>query len=635
MFALQNIIKMKNFIFVLLLMLAISTSPAKSQDISNFPINSYVVDLGNFLSPADSINLCRQINEYRKSTMVEMAIITIPNLGEYGAIEDYAQFTANRLKIGNPGVLFVYCMEPHGMRFDLSYLVEPYLTDGECYNIQQSIKPLMKEGKFSEAFGSALTQVQSKLGTVTPELREEKLAIIKKQEAKSREDVGAAFGYFLMLGVVLLVGYLIFLYFKKKTQLIRSINSKIAEGNKLLEGYQKTTKIVTKFNPTKVINNFLFTDLVAHRVNSSEYLYKLEKSVLAIRYAVDDIGRELSKIDKLIKQIDGIIEQNDSQSSIVSRMLEVFKSSKKLTEAANSVLSKLEAVKTLCTSSTLQDIYLNKLGIYDRIQQAYNLYQTEIKALIELQESYKSIPAKFEKMKADLEKLIKQHDALEQNVAETKQYHLLDDSIIKTIKLTVERFVEFGEESDIDAHQYQLNRIQSNLDLISDSLNYSNGVYHTYKVHQTNIANPSNYLLSDYNQFMKHASDAEVKEYKRLYASFTRSLSDSDVVKSGELLNVVKNFITTSTNNHLMEIRRQEEAVLEQKRKEEAARKKKRDEEEEEDRRRRNNSSSYSSTSICSSFSNDSSSSSSSSSDFGGFSGGGSDFGGGGSGSDW
>lgn len=114
----------------------------------------YVTDPSAFLSTAarDSINL--MLGRLEKGSGIEVAVVMLPSIGN-DDIFDFAHNLFRKWGIGkkkeNNGLLVLFVMDQHKVRFTTGYGLEGTLTDALSKRIQMNeMVPAFKEGKWDE-----------------------------------------------------------------------------------------------------------------------------------------------------------------------------------------------------------------------------------------------------------------------------------------------------------------------------------------------------------------------------------------------------------------------------------------------------------------------------------------------------
>lgn len=134
----------------------------------------YTTDPSHQLSTVarDSVNvLCARLE---KETGIESAVVILPSIGDATpfdfATELFREWGIGKKKSNN-GLLILYVVDQHKVRFQTGYGLEGDLPDALCKRIQQQqIIPWLKQGDWDNAVVSGMRAVYQTLnGSMTPE----------------------------------------------------------------------------------------------------------------------------------------------------------------------------------------------------------------------------------------------------------------------------------------------------------------------------------------------------------------------------------------------------------------------------------------------------------------------------------
>lgn len=131
------------------------TSPGKPQ--------GFVSDYANIISVADEQYISSQLSELQSSTTVQVAVVTIKNLGN-DTIEGYANSLMKDWGIGqkdnNNGLLILVSLENREVRIEVGYGLEGTITDLQAGNIVNKVMiPSFREGDYSGGIRDAVDVV--------------------------------------------------------------------------------------------------------------------------------------------------------------------------------------------------------------------------------------------------------------------------------------------------------------------------------------------------------------------------------------------------------------------------------------------------------------------------------------------
>jgi uncharacterized protein len=124
-----------------------------------------VNDLAGLLSVEDRNRLEKELVVYNDSSSNQIAIITIPSLGDY-AIEDWALEIGRKWGVGrkskNNGVVILVSLEPRKINISPGYGLEGVLPDITCKRIiTNEMAPNFKAGLYYEGLSSAVKAVRA------------------------------------------------------------------------------------------------------------------------------------------------------------------------------------------------------------------------------------------------------------------------------------------------------------------------------------------------------------------------------------------------------------------------------------------------------------------------------------------
>ena len=134
----------------------------------------YTTDPAQMLSPVaqDSVNaICARLE---KETGIETAVVILPSIGEATPF-DFATELFRHWGIGkkknNNGLLVLYIVDQHKVRFQTGYGLEGDLPDALCKRIQQQyIIPYLKQGDWDNGVVNGMRAVYQTLnGSMTPD----------------------------------------------------------------------------------------------------------------------------------------------------------------------------------------------------------------------------------------------------------------------------------------------------------------------------------------------------------------------------------------------------------------------------------------------------------------------------------
>lgn len=163
--------------WVLMLMPVVGMADVSVADVPNVRLkdaSQYVSDSGNILSAAarDSIN--SMLGRLEKSTGIETAVVMMPTIGD-ADIFDFAHELFRSWGIGKKksdnGLLILFVMDQHKVRFTTGYGLEGTMTDAMSKRIQmQQMVPAFKRGEWDKGMVDGVRAAVSVLdGSMQPD----------------------------------------------------------------------------------------------------------------------------------------------------------------------------------------------------------------------------------------------------------------------------------------------------------------------------------------------------------------------------------------------------------------------------------------------------------------------------------
>lgn len=161
-------------------------------------VRRYVSDPTNILSPAATDTIDAILGRLEKSTGIETAVVMLPSIGE-NDIFDFSTSLFRKWGIGkkksNNGLLILFVMDQHKVRFATGYGIEGTMTDAMSKRIQmQCMVPAFKQSDWNKGMVDGVRATAKVLdGSMKPEA------------ADSDTDTGdILFSIGIIVGVILL-----------------------------------------------------------------------------------------------------------------------------------------------------------------------------------------------------------------------------------------------------------------------------------------------------------------------------------------------------------------------------------------------------------------------------------------------
>ena len=151
--------------FLVIIVLVVSSIATHAQNIPARPNPPRLVnDLANVLSPEQKEILEERLVAFDDSTSNQIAIVTIPTLGDYD-IESYANKLFRAWGIGTAkhdnGILILVAVNDHQMRIEVGRGLEGPIPDVTAKDIiENDLAPNFREGNYYRGFDEAITSLE-------------------------------------------------------------------------------------------------------------------------------------------------------------------------------------------------------------------------------------------------------------------------------------------------------------------------------------------------------------------------------------------------------------------------------------------------------------------------------------------
>ena len=209
---------MKKFKNILLFLLSIPIVTVGEYKLPDKLPNTYVFDYtGNTLTKGQIQDLNTKIKMFEDSSSIQIAIIILKTL-DGNAIEDVSLQFARQWGVGQKGqengLVYVLVPSEHQARMEVAGHLQGDLTDMECNEIQDNIKPFYRHGDFYAGINSLLSQVQTAL---KPDVKEQKGEFDATQKADHSKLPFTLVFVFIAFGILfILVLFVAHRYEEKK-----------------------------------------------------------------------------------------------------------------------------------------------------------------------------------------------------------------------------------------------------------------------------------------------------------------------------------------------------------------------------------------------------------------------------------
>lgn len=130
----------------------------------------YVNDFANVVDVESKARISALIDTIGKKSSIEITIVTIPAMEEYGlaGIEEAAVKLFEEWGVGKKGkdngILILASIKDKKIRIEIGYGLESQITDGAAGEIiRQDIAPFFKQGRYGHGFYNGLAAIAEKL----------------------------------------------------------------------------------------------------------------------------------------------------------------------------------------------------------------------------------------------------------------------------------------------------------------------------------------------------------------------------------------------------------------------------------------------------------------------------------------
>jgi uncharacterized protein len=136
----------------------------QAQDVPNLPTPPRLVnDLANLMQASDAQQLENKLLSYEQRTSNEIAIVTIPTIGDY-EVQEYAQALGRKWNIGKSGkrngVLLLVAVKERKINISPGDGLQGVITDAICSRIiRNTIQPAFRDQAFYSGLDSAAAQL--------------------------------------------------------------------------------------------------------------------------------------------------------------------------------------------------------------------------------------------------------------------------------------------------------------------------------------------------------------------------------------------------------------------------------------------------------------------------------------------
>ncbi|GAB2788678.1 uncharacterized protein HNQ93_003099 [Hymenobacter luteus] len=190
---------------LLVLLLVLTQLAGRAQNVPPRPTPPRLVnDLAGMLRPDEAAQLERKLVAYNDSTSSQIAVVTVPSLGDYD-IFDYAQQLYQTWGIGqksnNNGILLLIAQQEHKARIHTGYGLEGAVPDALAKRIiSNTIVPAFQQEQYYAGLDRATDQL---IALAKGEYKADP-ATQPQARRRSSDDSGSGWTFWLIIGVLLL-----------------------------------------------------------------------------------------------------------------------------------------------------------------------------------------------------------------------------------------------------------------------------------------------------------------------------------------------------------------------------------------------------------------------------------------------
>jgi uncharacterized protein len=161
----------------------------------------WVNDFANMLTVSEKTSLEAELSAFTKETGAEIAVVTIPTLGNE-TVETYAVQLFKEWEIGQKGkdngILLLVAKDEREVRIEVGYGMEPYVTDADSSRIIRNVfVPAFKDGEYSKGINDTVSSIEGLI-------RKDPEAISQRQEKSSFSMSGELIAtiFFLIVNLI-------------------------------------------------------------------------------------------------------------------------------------------------------------------------------------------------------------------------------------------------------------------------------------------------------------------------------------------------------------------------------------------------------------------------------------------------
>lgn len=280
----------------------------KSQNLMDLKPTGYVNDYEKVFTSAQKDSLEKILSDYEKLTSIEICLVTSEDFDFYSYDDELAETWGVGKESLDNGLLIGFSKAQKIYTIRTGYGLESFLPDGKLNQFTEDMKNSFIEDDYFGGISGLITKIQNQLGSEGYDM------LVKNREiekAKAKEAMKAFFNTAFKVVLVLLflsgIGFLIYLYAKKRKEFLRlkkeiqiilnNIESLKNTLGTLPENVQsiydsKISKLTNKFvtEETKSSMQIIYNQLSEYK----QVINRTESTLQSIRNFKSDIEKYLN-----------------------------------------------------------------------------------------------------------------------------------------------------------------------------------------------------------------------------------------------------------------------------------------------------------------------------------------------------
>jgi|GEM_PF-5887930 len=447
-----------------------TTIPCDQLPQKSIPVTA-VNDFAKIIDEDAKQALEKEISAYWDTTSIALAVVTVQNMNQ-NEVSEYALSLFRCWGIGGKasdrGILFLVSMDERKIWITTGYGVEGILPDVTCHRITENdVKPLCKEGKYSDAVVAGVRSIFQTLGTMSWEERMAGITAEKKAaEQKSKEFIENTMNVLMLLGAfgvgIALIGF--FFRIAKKKKLQRAIKNRATAMKQEIEiAYEKITATLNSYNEEAF---WARGEAEAHAQTARLTLLSSEE---LIKDAVTSALKDVDEAQNLLEEAEEKIEKSFLNFAKIDKGLKEkitlfsIEAPKRLASAKKQVQDSMTTLALhtakgyrLPSYVSVQEQLLNVIKTLERHGNDKEFYQKiYMNAPVVMEQSLKSIN--------EVNDLLKKRQTVENDIVTLVKQGVLQYGFGQKFMDMIERYKTFYPKSVWKDHEVQLEQLLKQL----------------------------------------------------------------------------------------------------------------------------------------------------------------------------